>query len=110
MRAGVRTPEQMRDAMAATSGSDLRATLATVEECQAALARLTAALDERAGYDSPSTSSLRDILQNIAAAIRHSGGEKAVSPSGPTGSSCIRRFWPPPPRRGWTRPGGSTKP
>lgn len=86
MRAGVRTPDEMREAMATTSGPDLRATLATVEECEAALARLTAALDERAGYDAPSTSALRDILQNIAAAIRHLGGEKAVSaPAGAMG-------------------------
>ncbi len=79
--AGVRTPEEMREAMTVTTPSALRGTLATIEEGLSALAALGETLDRHAGADSPSLSALRNILQNAAGAIRHFGGDKAVTPA-----------------------------
>jgi type VI secretion system protein ImpA len=70
------TMEQFLQSVAETPAQAFGETVATVEECLAALQEMSVAFDAVAGADAPPISALRDILQQINAAIRHFAADK----------------------------------
>ncbi|MBB4000434.1 type VI secretion system protein TssA [Aureimonas pseudogalii] len=71
--------EAFRDSLAETAGHDLHELLTTIEEALAALAALGTALDRVAGYDAPSFTPLRELLEHVAGSIRHFGADKLAT-------------------------------
>lgn len=76
---GAVTLEAFRESLAETPGRDLYDKLTTIEEALAALAALGTALDNAAGYDAPSFTPLRELLEHISSSIRHFGAEKIAA-------------------------------
>ena len=71
--------EAFRESLAETPGRDLYDLLTTIEEALAALAALGTALDTAAGYDAPSFTPLRELLDHMVGSIRHFGAEKIAA-------------------------------
>ncbi|ALN74617.1 type VI secretion system protein TssA [Aureimonas sp. AU20] len=71
--------ETFRESLAETAGRDLADLLATIDEALAALAALGTSLDRVAGYDAPSFTPLRELLEHITGSIRHFGAEKLAA-------------------------------
>jgi type VI secretion system protein ImpA len=76
---GAITLEQFNQAVSDASPQDIVATLGAVEECQAAFAAMSTAVDQVAGADSPSFSAVRDLLERVAGNIRHFGADKIAA-------------------------------
>ncbi|WP_427023968.1 type VI secretion system protein TssA [Aureimonas ureilytica] len=79
MSSGSMSLEQFRESLAETPGRDLYDLLKTVEEALKALAALGTSLDTAAGYDAPSFTPLRELLEHVAGSIRHFGAEKIAA-------------------------------
>ncbi len=71
--------EQFRESLNETPGRDLYDLLKTIEDALTALAALGTSLDKAAGYDAPSFTPLRELLEHIAGSIRHFGAEKIAA-------------------------------
>lgn len=83
----------LREAAAAAGREAMAAHLAAADAARRAFAALNAALDERCGIDAPPSSNIRNILDDIAAAIRDLGGlgegEGAGEDAASTGTSVM---------------------
>jgi type VI secretion system protein ImpA len=71
--------ESFRESLAETAGRDLYDLLATIDEALGALEALGTSLNRAAGYDAPSFTPLRELLEHIAGSIRHFGAEKLAA-------------------------------
>lgn len=71
--------EQFLRSVAETPASHFTDTIAAIEETLSALAEMAAAFDAVAGYDAPPTSALRELLEEIARAIRHFASDKLAA-------------------------------
>lgn len=76
---GAVTMEQFLQSVAETPGSFFHEVSQTVDECIASLAQMSGAFDAVAGAESPSTSGLRDILQEVRSALRHFAADKLAA-------------------------------
>lgn len=76
---GAITMEQFQQSVAETSGSHFNELSKDIEECIEALAQMSGAFDAVAGVDSPSTSGLRDILEEVRSALRHFASDKLAA-------------------------------
>ena len=77
--AGAVSMEQFAQSVAETPAGEFSATVKLVDESLAALAEMSAAFDAVAGSDSPPVSGLRELLQEIAGAIRHFAADKLAA-------------------------------
>lgn len=76
---GAVTMEQFLQAIAETPAIYFADLVSVLEECLAALAEMAAAFDAVAGVDAPPVSALRDLLQEILAAIKHLAANKLAT-------------------------------
>ncbi|MFC6486408.1 type VI secretion system protein TssA [Nitratireductor sp. GCM10026969] len=76
------TMDQFLQSVAETPATEFLALTQAVDDCLAALAELSDALDTVAGAQAPSVSGLRDILQEINSSVRHFAADKLVSVAG----------------------------
>lgn len=76
---GAVTMEQFQQSVAETPGSFFYEIAQTVDECIGALAQMSAAFDAVAGAEAPSTSGLRDMLQEVRSALRHFAADKLAA-------------------------------
>lgn len=77
--AGAVTMEQFMQSVAETPAAELARTLALAEECLAALAEMSEAFEPVAAAEAPPVSGLRELLDQIAAAIRHFAADKLAA-------------------------------
>ena len=73
---GAITLEAFRKAIADTPVTTVQDTLVTLGECEAALTRLSNALDAAAGADSPSLTALRELVESIAGCLRFTAADR----------------------------------
>jgi len=78
-KAGVISLEQFRQSVKETSAEEMREIFTAVEESQAALETMTQAFRAVAGDDAPATSALRDLLAQVASAIRFVAADKLAA-------------------------------
>jgi len=83
IKAGVVTMEQFRQSMKETPSEEIRAVFSAIEESRVALSKMGQAFDKVAGHDAPSTSGLRDLLEQLSGAIRFVAGDKLVTAAEP---------------------------
>lgn len=76
---GAVSMEQFLQSVAETPAVYFGDLVSALDECLAALAEMSAAFDAVAGVDAPPVSALRDLLQEIVAAIRHLAASKLAS-------------------------------
>lgn len=76
---GAVTMEQFQQSVSETSASFFHDVAQTVDECIETLARMSAAFDAAAGVDAPSTSGLRDMLQEVRSSLRHFAADKLAA-------------------------------
>jgi len=76
---GAITMEQFQQSVAETSAAHFLEVAQTVDESIEALAEMSAAFDAAAGVEAPSTSGLRDMLQEVRSAIRHFAADKLAA-------------------------------
>lgn len=76
---GATSMEQFMRSVAETPASHFAQTIAEIEEATAALDEMSRAFDAVAGYDAPPTSALKELLEEIARAIRHFAVDKLLA-------------------------------
>jgi len=76
IKTGAITMEQFRQSMKETPDEEIREIFGAIEGSLAAIGTMGAAFEKVAGNDAPSTSALRDLLQQVASAIRFVAGDK----------------------------------
>ncbi|HWK67660.1 MAG TPA: type VI secretion system protein TssA [Rhizobiaceae bacterium] len=76
---GAVTMEQFRQSVAETSSAHFQEIAETLDECLDALAEMSSAFDAVAGSDAPSTSGLRDMLEEVRSGVRHFAADKLAA-------------------------------
>ena len=76
VKAGTITMEKFRQSVRETSNEEMQEVFASVEQSQTALAAMSQAFRVAAGDDAPPTSALRDLLDQVAGAIRFVAADK----------------------------------
>ncbi|MGI6853553.1 type VI secretion system protein TssA [Mesorhizobium sp. 1B3] len=76
---GAVTMEQFRQSVAETSSAHFQEISETLDECLDALAEMSSTFDTVAGSDAPSTSGLRDMLEEVRSAVRHFAADKLAA-------------------------------
>lgn len=76
---GAVTMEQFQQSVAETSSAHFLELAETIDEAIEALAQMSAAFDAAAGPEAPSTSGLRDMLQEVRSAVRHFAADKLAA-------------------------------
>lgn len=76
---GAITMEQFQQSVAETPASHFLEVAQTLDESIEALAAMSAAFDTAAGAEAPSTSGLRDMLQEVRSAVRHFAADKLAT-------------------------------
>lgn len=76
---GAVTMEQFRQSVAETSSAHFQEITETLDECIDALAEMSSTFDTVAGSDAPSTSGLRDMLEEVRSAVRHFAADKLAA-------------------------------
>lgn len=76
---GAITMEQFQQSVAETPAPHFLELSRTLDECIKALSQMSDAFDAVAGSEAPSTSGLRDLLQEVRSAVRHFAADKLAS-------------------------------
>ena len=76
---GAITMEQFQQSVAETAGSHFNELSKDIDGCIEALAQMSSAFDAVAGIDSPTTSGLRDIIEEVRSALRHFASDKLAA-------------------------------